>query len=108
VAYRQDDAQQGQKAPQLVRSQRVQRQAKSLAHGDRSAPKSTPAFPRYPDRAVPTRGIAPTLPMGITPKQTSNLLYLRRMRSSSRSLVYRRVEQRFAISVYCTLTPGAV
>src|SRR5260370_23204962 len=35
-------------------------------------------------------------PMGVTPKQTSNLLYLRRVGTPNRSLLYRRAEQRFA------------
>ncbi len=53
-------------------------------------------------------GIAPTLPIGVTPKQTSNLLYLRRMGPSIRSstLLYRRAEEHFAFSVSrSSLTP---
>ena len=46
-------------------------------------------------------------PMGVTPKQTSNLLYLRRVGPPNRSLLYRRAEQRFAFGVsWSSLTPG--
>src|SRR5258708_32570833 len=45
--------------------------------------------------------------MGVTPKQTSNLLYLRRVGPPNRSLLYRRAEQRFAFGVsWSSLTPG--
>src|SRR6266446_3050526 len=46
-------------------------------------------------------------PMGVTPKQTSNLLYLKRVGPPIRSLLYRRAEQRFAFGVsWSSLTPS--
>jgi len=43
-------------------------------------------------------GIALNPSMGVTPKQTSNLLYSRRNIATVRSFSYRRVEHHFAIT----------
>src|SRR5882724_11447344 len=58
---------------------------------------------------VTARGaISVIRPMGVTPKQTSNLLCVIRVRSSNRSLLYRRWKRHFAFGFsWSSLTPGS-
>src|SRR5713226_5520877 len=56
---------------------------------------------------VSALGIALNPSIGVTPNQTSNLLYLRRVDPSNRSLIYRRAGEHFAIGAFwSSLTPG--
>jgi len=58
---------------------------------------------------VTARGaISVIRPMGVTPKQTSNPLCVIRVRSSNRSLLYRRWKRHFAFGFsWSSLTPGS-
>src|SRR5712664_3431638 len=89
-------------------ARRASRESRSVSSMVISALRKRPFFRDTCARGA-TRVIAPNPSMGNTPKQTPNLLQLRRIGPSIRSLIYRRVGWHFAFSVcWSSLTPSPV
>src|SRR5712664_1280109 len=89
-------------------ARRASREIRNVSSVVISALRKRPCFRDTCARGA-TRVIAPSPSMGNTPKQTPNLLQLRRIGPSIRSLIYRRVGWHFAFSVsWSSFAPGPV